>query len=313
METKKASTSKKVTTSANATKSKSTSATKKKLVPKIKMITEVKKEPIVKEVEKPIPTISVRGRCLGNNNKFTYIYSIKDHLVYTNNSKPEYYLLLNINTGLTTYVYRSVQTGNCQFSVYVNLRGNIDNIRSLDNKMTFEDAVLILMQLYYHQSCRMLIYFHLRQTSFSTQELQYLEDNPYFKAISITKDINTRASTQQHMLVEFYSSTVRDTILEHSKNFINQRYFLWSTSGYIIFLPMGFNNKFAGIENASIQLKGIIDGKYFDSPDDYSTIESKFSNLVNLQPQLKTIQKDFIKEFEEKALTFKGEKVKIVL
>jgi hypothetical protein len=253
------------------------------------------------------------ARCLGNNNKYTFIYSIKDHLVYVNSSKPEYYYLLNINTGLTAYVYRSVQTGNCQLSVYVDLRGNINSIRSIDSKMTFEDAILILMQLYYHQSCKMLIYFHLRQSSFSTQELQYLEDNPYFKAISITKDINTGASTQQHMLVEFYSSTVRDTIVECTKEFRNQRYFLWNTGGYIIFLPVGFNNKFAGIDTACIQLKSIIDQKYFDSPDDYSTIESTFYNLVNLQPQLETIQKDFIKEFEEKALTFKGEKVKIVL
>lgn len=297
METKKTSTSKKVTD-----------------ITKLKTASVAKKEPIiVKEVEKPIPTISVSGRYLGNNNKFTFVYFIKDHLVYSNSSKPEYYYLLNINTGLTTYIYRPVETGNCQLSVYVDLRSNINNIRSLDSKITFEDAILILMQLYYHQSSKMLIYFHLRQTSFSTKELNYLQDNPYFKAISVTKYINTRASTQQHMLVEFYSSRVKETIAECTKEFRDQRYFLWTTSGHIIFLPVGFNNKFASIENACIQLKGIIDQKYFDSSDDYSTIKSTFSNLTNLYPQLETIQTDFIKEFEEKAFTFKGEKVKIVI
>lgn len=278
-----------------ATKS---TVTKKKILPK------------PKEEEK----VLLNDYEISQNQLYTFNFAVNNHLVYHNNFSKDSCLLLNINTGKKISISRVGMTDNCQFAVYRNLVNNIKEIIK-DDEFTFEEAFNILMQVYYQESGKNLIYFHLRKADFTKEQLDYLTyDNEHYTVISCTDNIETRASTQIHLLVRYNKAYAeRNQVnLKSNDNEIKNKYHLYVVGIRDVFFPSSFNNLLCSISTKFNQIDAVFKSKYFSSKNDYYKLEDLMLDLNKNLTVLNTIKKNFIAEFEEKGRTFDGKKVKVL-
>lgn len=152
------------------------------------------------------------------NDSFYELVFIKDGLrTYFSNYNNNDFTLIFLKDTWVEKIYAPINsTGNCQFNVFEDFRNTIDAIMNASD-FTFEQAVDYYLELIIViQYDSTLMYLHLVQEAFETKELEYIKSHRLFEIVSCVENIETRESTQIHILVRIVrkSSFKREALPE---------------------------------------------------------------------------------------------------
>jgi hypothetical protein len=171
---------------------------------------------------------SINVKNIQLNDSFYELVFIKDGLkayrsdYYHNNN----FTLIFLNDTWVEKIFAPINsTGNCQFNVFEDFRGTIDAIMNASD-FTFEQAVDYYLELIITiQYDSTLMYLHLCQYNFEPEELEYIKSHRLFKIVSCVENIETRESTQVHILVRIVErSSFKKEALPENKLYLLKVY-----------------------------------------------------------------------------------------
>ena len=162
------------------------------------------------------------------NDSFYELVFIKDGLktyrsdYYNSNN----FTLMFLKDTWVEKIYSPINsTGNCQLNLFEDFRGTIDAIMNASD-FTFEQAVDYYLELIITiQYDSTLMYLHLCQYYFEPEELEYIKSHRLFKIVSCVENIETRESTQVHILVRIVGkNSFKKEVLPEDKLYLLRVY-----------------------------------------------------------------------------------------